>query len=259
MSAIISSAGFLDLNYPSFPGAYTGTEFGTGLFVGNYESTPTVGVYVDALGDEPVMLADGNESEHAGAASAADVATFDLELSPQLIAEFSAIAVGQRFDGMPGAWIIRRDGSVSNPRRTGAGDRTSSIGVTTGAETHRGWTYQANAVSSDGRLIVGTATLEMEINPIRSGTCGNNPNVVSAGTQIAVYWTVDQWLNQPAVGVAQPLGEVLRCGTAGNNTVIAMTNGLIEANDVFYDVENDVYVVSGRDQNGGAAIATLDP
>jgi len=295
MSAIISSVGLFDLNYPSFMGAYTGTEFGTGLFVGNKEgmsfgyrfrngsptrnftNESTFGVYVDSLGNEPIVLAENLNFEDFGgftapgeteqenrfistgaAASAADVATFDLELSSNFLEEFSAIAVGQRFDGMPGAWAIRRDGSVSNPRRTGVGDRTSNLGGTNGAGTNLGWIYQVNAVSSDGRLIVGTATLETGIPSIRSGGCGSNPNQVLAGTQIAVYWTVGEFLKKPAVGGAHPLGEVLRCGFAGNNTIIEMTDGLIEANDVFYDVENDVYVVSGRDQDGGAAIATLD-
>ncbi|MFP4420893.1 MAG: hypothetical protein ACLFRG_10165 [Desulfococcaceae bacterium] len=262
--------GNIDLNFPTFPGKYTGNEFGAGFFVGDYEeflfycdsrkgyrkfySAFSLGVYVGGLGNEPILLDGGGVSQKfmdedysgnqcggkwgddpdrqkaffmqsGAAAHAADIASFDLPLSTKFLDNYSAIAVGQRMDGKPGAWAIQRDGKVANPRKTGAGDRTSNIGGIRQAPMEH-WTYEAKAVSSDGKIIVGTATAEsgFEYRPGKSPNCP-----VEAGTSIGVFWQVSEFLQKPWIKDAQVIGSVNDC----RGKILGISEGLIKANDVF--------------------------
>jgi hypothetical protein len=231
--------------YGKFEGEFLGTEFGTGMFVG-YRLGMTAGgcftgegVFATALTGEPVPI--------PGSIRAADVAVMD---DRDVYWGIAALIVGLRDDGRAGAWEIDRTGVVNPLRFSGSKmvPESSVLFHALGASPQMGWQYCPKAVSQDGMMIVGNATAP----PGTIVTIKGSEHLIEG--PVAVYWRVlgvvdgRLWVSE-----ARPLGTPKRFDYA----ILGMYEGLIKANDVFYDRENDVYVVSGTDQDGAIALATM--
>ena len=187
-----------------------------------------------------------------------------------------AIVIGKRDDGNPGAWEIHNDDSIHPLRNGDAGAETSllfeSLDRDEGLRGRFGWVYYATAISDDGKMIVGYAEN-------RHGH-GHSRWSVASGTTVGVYWL----LGRPHYGRFFGVSRARVIGILGEpdsdffdrprpdfvNRLLRhildklklfffnwLDTYLTMADSVYYDPAGDVYVVSGTDQDGRDAIATI--
>jgi hypothetical protein len=183
------------------------------------------------------------------------------------------VVVGQRDDGNPGIWEIDTDNSVQLVQNEQAGTKgllaPQQAQFPNGMHPRFGWVYYATGISEDGRIIVGYA---------------ENPNgfasslfSIPAGTTIGVYWQVIRASFGNHVRVSAPLvigtwqaeskprGFHSRLVTPFPNFLTQLKifflnelqSYLIMATAVHFDKSNNDYVVTGTDQDGEAATATI--
>ncbi len=187
-----------------------------------------------------------------------------------------AVVIGARNDGNPGAWVyssnkiqgvIDEDSGQVTSRLPEAGDQN---GVFRGAF---GWVYHVVGVSEDGKIIIGYAENKKGIN---RGIVQIDP-----GTTIGVYWRVSRHPIRPFFMVtrAHIIGTLdLSKIKAANKRIqhlidVALRHALdqlkfllidylssylIMVDKVHFDSVNNVYLVSGTDQDDQPAVATID-
>ncbi len=212
---------------------------------------------------EAIDIAVVNQAEFSGKAQSGDTWV-------------KAIVIGKRDDGNPGAWEIHNDDSIHPIRNRDTGAENSllfeSLDRDEGLRGRFGWVYYATAISDNGKVIVGYAEN-------RHGR-GRSRWSVAPGTTVGVYWLLGRPHHGRFFGVSRArvigiLGEpdsdffkrprpdfvnrLLRYIL--NKLKLFFFNWLDTyltiADSVHYDPAEDVYVVSGTDQDGWDAIATI--
>lgn len=223
--------GYAQSLYPPFNGEFKGTEFGTGFFVGtDLSGAVPQGVLMRGLGYEPIPI--------PKAIDAIDVAVIQDRL---MFEKVGAIVIGTRDDSLPGAWEVGRDSMIRPLNLSGRNlePETTMLYPAKGALFGAGWNYVPKAVSQDGRVIVGTAS------PVTASSFAGS---------FAVLWKVDRSPGgRLMVSSAMPIG----IPDTYNFQILGLRFGLVMANDVFYDAENGVYVISGRDHLNRISLATI--
>ena len=191
--------------------------------------------------------------------------------------QVKAIVVGKREDGRPGIWEIHSDDTIHSPWNEAAGARTcllpESFERQEGLRDRFGWTYQVTDISEDGKIAVGYAVNERGF---RLGRW-----TIDSGTTVGVYWRLWQPPNGYAFGVrrARVIGipKAPQHNHHNNRWLDNLINRLrrilsrlrlfflhwfesylIMADSVTHDAGRDVYLVSGKDQDGMKAVATID-
>jgi hypothetical protein len=183
------------------------------------------------------------------------------------------LVIGQRDDGAGGVWEILSDDSIHLVQN----DQTGAKGILAPAQAQFpkgmdigfGWVYHATAVSEDGKIIVGYAE------NAKGFTFGRFS--IPAGTTVGVYWKVHRSPDGKHSQVSCPfvIGILQTSDTPSGSqphSAIAFPNFfaqlkifflgefqsyLIMATAVHYDQANNDYVVTGTDQDGAAATATI--
>ncbi len=181
------------------------------------------------------------------------------------------VVVGQRDDGNPGIWEVDTDNSIQLVQNEQAGTKgllaPQQAQFPNGMHPRFGWVYYPTAVSPDCRVIVGYAE-----NPN-----GYKPLSIPKGTTIGVYWQVDRASFGKHVRVSAPF--VIGTWQAENKPrgfhprfatpfpsfltqlkiffLNELQSYLITATAV--DKPNNNYVVTGTDEDGEAATATISP
>ena len=184
-----------------------------------------------------------------------------------------AIVVGDRNDGSAGIWAIGADEGVrliADEQGGSNGDLSPHDGD--GPENmhrHFGWVYHATAVSQDGRIVVGYAE-----NP-HGFSLGRLS--IPAGTTVGIYWRVHRtpsgrlWVVSPPLVIGtfdapkrhHDFGGHSRFPLPGFLAFLKvffigeLQSYLIMATAVTYDPVQNAYVVTGTDQDGEAATATI--
>jgi hypothetical protein len=189
-----------------------------------------------------------------------------------------AIIIGTRSNGQPGVWAYSNNG-ISAVIDEESGNLTSVLPECAdhqGTFTGRfGWQYILRGVSEDGMLIAGYA-----VNP-RGISHGRYK--VEAGTTIGVYWRVSRHPHRPffRVSRAHVIGTLDLSRVPGGNgghrrlldrilkkildqLKLYLTGyfssylTMVEKDGVHLDAVNPVYLVTGTDQDGQPATATID-
>jgi hypothetical protein len=183
------------------------------------------------------------------------------------------VVVGQRDDGNPGIWEIDTDNSIQLVQNEQAGTKgllaPQQAQFPNSIDPRFGWVFHATAISADGRIIVGYAA-----NPK-----GFTSSLFSipAGTTIGIYWQVQRAsfgnhvrVSAPFVigswqAPSKPKGFHPRWATPFPSFLTQLKifllnelqSYLIMATAVSFDQVNNDYVVTGTDQDGEAATATI--
>ncbi len=189
-----------------------------------------------------------------------------------------ALVIGKRDDGNPGVWEIHNDDSI-HPVRSSIGGRKCSLleeseGLDRVIRRLFGWVYHVTMFSEaaeDGRrIIVGYAEHKEGIKRGRW--------LIEKGTRVAVYWKLNK-------SSCCPFFRVSRARIIGTPAAhphhfhhgrhrfywfihyilsflrLFFLNWLdaylIEAKTVDYDKEKDAFIVTGIDQDGADAVATI--
>ena len=187
-----------------------------------------------------------------------------------------AVVIGARNDGNPGAWVyssnkiqgvIDEDSGQVTSRLPEAGDQN---GVFRGAF---GWVYHVVGVSEDGKIIIGYAENKKGIN---RGIVQIDP-----GTTIGVYWRVSRHPIRPFFMVTRAhiigtldLSKIKGTSKRAQHLIAEalehaldqlkfllidyLSSYLIMVDKVHFDSVNNVYLVSGTDQDNQPAVATID-
>jgi len=189
-----------------------------------------------------------------------------------------AIIIGTRNDGMPGAWVYSSK-KIESVIDEDSGKLTSVLPECAEKnDTFRGrfgWVYHVMGVSEDAKVIIGYAEN-------RKGFSFGKLQI-DKGTTIGVYWRVSPHPSRPffMVSRAHIIGTFDLSKVKVSNKRIqrfidwALQHALdqlklflldylssyltmVEKNGVHFDSANNVYLVSGTDQDDNPAVATID-
>ncbi len=194
-----------------------------------------------------------------------------------LSANQQAIIVGTRKDGRPGIWVysgsriqavVDEDSGSATSLLPESGDRDGTL------RGPFGWTYHVMGISEDGKVVVGYA----------ENTKGFSWGLVQVdpGTTIGVYWLVSPRGHQPfcQVSRAHIIGtlDLTKLQTAPRPiqhwakwamkhfldhlkwfllNYLSSYLVMVDKDGVHFDSLNNVYLVSGTDQDDNPAIATI--
>lgn len=192
------------------------------------------------------------------------------ESSPETV-----LVVGERNDGSPGAWQVEGNRHITLVEKDGAGKSgdlsPEDFETPHGLYRHFGWIYHVTAVSSDGRMVVGYAE-----NP--KGYDRGHLSI-PAGTTVGIYWRIHH------LGKAKHYHHLLSAPRVIGTWELPKRHGrfhfrlhhpfpsfvaqlklfflgslnsyLVMTTAVDYDASQDAYVVTGVDQDGNDATATI--
>jgi hypothetical protein len=201
----------------------------------------------------------------------------DADGSRSLSGGRQAVIVGTRNDGRPGAWhysggrmqpVVDEDSGSPTSLLPESGDRDGKL---RGAF---GWTYHVQGISEDGKLIAGYAENK---NGFSWGRFQIDP-----GTTIGVYWRASRHTNDSFLHVSRAhiIGtlDLTKLQTAPPPVrhwarwamkhfldhlkwfflnYLSSYLVMVDLNGVHFDGSNNVYLVSGTDQNDNPAIASI--
>ena len=242
----------------------------------------TNGTRVDIVSQEPDGSTVGS-TQAAGLAVVSDsapvtpAASGARGLSFAGVVTLRAIVVGSRSDDRGGAWVVLSNGIVLPAgQQSGSGTSSSLPDCDDAGHALRaamGWTYTVTGISSDGRVIIGNAVNK---NGFRRGGFTVDP-----GTTVGVYWGVARTSRSPfvSVGTARVIGTLnlssLPPGHHGWWSRLSswlqsrlshleafflgfFSSYLTSADAISYDSAQNLYSVTGTDQDGTPATATID-
>jgi hypothetical protein len=246
------------------------------------DSARTQAVYIDEKGARIDITAQEPDGSVVRATQAIGLALMaDAGSSARAAAgdgdQLRALVIGTRSDGAPGVWAILRNGTVLPAAEDSAGKSTSALPQCDdrdhGLRGWFGWKYYVTGISDDGLMIVGYAKNEK----------GFHLGVVKIepGTTVGVYWRVKKISHRPHVRIepARVIGtldttpfpkknghrsrwiDALRLSRLPGIQLFFLkyfTSYLIMADAVSRDAAKDLYVVTGTDQDGDDATATID-
>jgi len=236
-------------------------------------------ILVTQSGSRIDITAVTDDGTTASAAEAVGLAMVDEGTGARsLSSSGQAIIIGVRSDGKPGAWAYSGN-KIQAVIDEESGTLTSVLPECADHDgTFRGrfgWVYILRGISEDGKIIVGYAYNQHGFSYGRYQ--------VAAGTTIGVYWRVSKHPHRPffLVSRAHIIGTFDQSRLQGAGKKIRhwvdwvmkhildqlklylldyLTSYLImvDKDGVHLDSSNHVYLVSGTDQDGQAAIATID-
>jgi hypothetical protein len=234
-------------------------------------------VFVDSAGERLDILAVDEDGNLVACAEPSTVVTLPGEPAAKGFGRPPVMVAGMRGDGTPGLWIITPDNKVQLALDAETGKILACLPDSDERDgTFRGrfgWVYRVMGVSEDGRLIAGIATHEMGFTRGRWK--------IEPGTTIGVYWRVWKHASRPfwVVSRARIIGtyEQSRLPLPGRRNWILNNPRhfkllqlkwfmldylsaylvLVEKDGVHKDPASDAYLVSGTDQDGAAAVATI--
>jgi hypothetical protein len=187
------------------------------------------------------------------------------------------LVIGTRSDGRPGAWVVTPDNKVQPVIDEESGKLSSCLPESDEkAETFRGrfgWIYRVMGISEDGKLVAGYAE-----NP-RGFSHGRWK--IEAGTTIGVYWRIWKHSSRPHWVVSH--ARIIGTYDSSNLPVpdkrerhwrdwrrkrldqlkwffldyLTSYLVMVEKDGVHNDPASDAYLVSGTDQDGAPAVATI--
>ena len=199
------------------------------------------------------------------------------ETSAKGFGRHPVLVIGLRRDGRPGAWIVMPDNTVqpvidaeSGKLSTDLPESDEKAGVFRG---RFGWLYHVRGVSEDGKLIAGYAEHPRGF--------GHGRWQIDAGTTIGVYWRVWKHSVRPYWVVSH--ARVIGSYDASNVPVpdrrerhwrdwrrrrldelkwffldyLTSYLVMVEKGGVHNDTASEAYLVTGTDQDGEAAVATI--
>jgi len=191
--------------------------------------------------------------------------------------QLRAIVVGGRPDGRGGIWAVLSNGLVLPAGESLGGGNGSGLPDCDDAghnlRASMGWTYTVTGVSPDGRLVIGNAVNK---NGFQRGGITIDP-----GTTVGVFWKVARISHRPYVSVdsARVIGTLdlssLPAGHHGwkqrlTSLLVSILSHLklfflnyfsaylTSADAVTFDSSTGLYSVTGTDQDGNDAVATID-
>ncbi len=240
------------------------------------------GVYVNEYGHKiDIRSIEGPEGTLVNCVEAIDIAVMnggDVSAGTDSgESRIKAIVVGKRDDGQPGAWEIHSDDSIHSLWNEEAGLKSSllpeSYDRDEGLRGRFGWVYYVTDISEDGKIAVGYAENNHGFKHPKWG--------IEPGTTIGVYWRLWNYGSNPffSVSRARVIGTAVTPENdfpnwRGHNYLNWLLRRilnrlklfflnwleayLIMADSVHYDSVRDLYIVSGTDQDGKEAIATID-
>jgi hypothetical protein len=187
-----------------------------------------------------------------------------------------AIVIGSRPDGSGGAWIVMTSGAVLPAAEDDRGRPTSLLPDSDardhGMRAWLGWKYTVTGISSDGLMIVGNA---VNAKGFRIG-----PVKVEPGTTVGVYWRLKRLPHHPhlrvaaarVIGTYDPPAKPPKRGHRGTWANALRLSRLPGLQLFFLNYFSSylasaesvggsaaLYTVTGVDQDGDDATATIDP
>ena len=255
-----------------------------GSFSVSTDSSRNIGVLTTPSGtriDIQAVEQDGTVVSCASATSVTQIAdeTPAGGSSAKGLGSWTVLVTGSRADGKPGAWIVSSNRTVQPLISDKSGQLSSCLpdsddedGVFRGVF---GWVYRVMGTSENGKLIAGYAESTRDI------TRGHIK--IEKGTTIGVYWRVwkHAWRPYHAVSQARVIGLLDTSKFPTRNERVRrwlewasrhLVPGLrlflfdylssyltmVDKDGVHYDSVNDLYYVSGLDQEKLPAVATID-
>jgi hypothetical protein len=191
--------------------------------------------------------------------------------------DLRAIVIGTRADDRAGAWVVLKNGTVLPAAEDSSGHDSSLLPDCDdrdhGLRGWFGWKYVVTGISGDGMMIIGYAKNEKGF---RFG-----PLKIDPGTTAGVYWRVKKVTRRSHVTVeaARIIGtletgkpphgkghrsrwlDALRFSRLPGLQLFFLnyfSAYLVMADAVSRDTSRDLYVVTGTDQDGNDATATID-
>jgi len=207
------------------------------------------------------------------------LATVDQETGRKsLSGSGTTLIVGTRSDGMPGIWELS-GGRVKTVIDEESGSLTSLLPASSEHDgTFKGqfgWVYHVMGISEDGKIIIGYAEN-------KKGFSRGNFHI-DAGTTIGVYWRVSRHparhfflVSRARIIGTFDLSKLHGSGEEDRHGKSWMTRNMldhlkwflldyltsylimVDLNGVHHDSANDVYLVTGTDQDKNPAVATID-
>ena len=187
-----------------------------------------------------------------------------------------AIIVGTRSDGNPGAWVYSSN-KINSVIDEDSGQATSRLPETSEQngvfKGQFGWVYHVMGVSEDGKVIIGYA---INARGISLGKLQIDP-----GTTVGVYWKLSRHPVRPLfmVSEAHIIGtlDLSKVPNTPHRGVISFLLKhvldqlklffinylssylvMVDKNGIHFDATNNVYLVTGTDQDDVPATATID-
>jgi len=190
--------------------------------------------------------------------------------------QLRAIVIGTRSDGRGGVWTVLGNGTVLPAGQESGSGNSSSLPECDdrdhGLHGWMGWTYVVTDISDDGLMIVGNA---INKKGFHHGGVDIDPN-----TTVGVYWRVKKISHRPHIQLtaARVIGTLDTSKLPGRGHWKKRLESLLlkrlahlqlffldyfsaylsAADNVSYDLRRDLYVVTGQDQDGDDATATID-
>ena len=191
--------------------------------------------------------------------------------------QLRALVVGGRPDGRGGVWAVLTNGIVLPAGESSGWGNSSGLpdcdDVGHNLRASMGWTYTVTGISSDGRMVIGNAVNK---NGVQRGGITIDP-----GTAVGVFWKVTRISHRPYVSVdsARVIGTLDLSGLptghhAWRHRITSLLVSILShlklffldyfsayltsADAVTFDASSGLYSVTGTDQDGNDAVATID-
>jgi hypothetical protein len=251
------------------------------------DSSANQGVLVTPDGTRVLIQATGSDGSLVKCVTPVSIATVKND-SPDSPEEKSQVIVGKTDKGSAGIWIYTSAGKFKPVEHDGSGHNSNRLPE---SDDHKGdirstfgWTYNVVDISEDGKIVVGYAENK---DGVKIGHVTVDP-----GTKVGVYWRI--WSRDskghmhPRVSTARIIGTLDTSAFHSNrrghhrwlgyrlrrvlerlklfllnyySDYLTAVEKKLENNTkaIHYDSSKMVYEISGTDQDGQDAIATLDP
>jgi len=283
---LTSSAGTHTATTPSATSVSSeGGASSSGGFSLTVDSSANQGVLLTPDGKRVLIQATGSDGSLVKCISPVSIATLKSDSSNKS-AEKSEIVVGKTDKGSAGIWIYTSEGKFKSIEHEGSGHSSSKLPE---SDDHKGdfrssfgWTYHVVDMSEDGKIVVGYAENKKGLKL--------GPLTVDPGTTVGVYWRIwsrhhdghrHLWVSTARIIGTLDTSAFHSKGWGHRSWLGFLFHRALERLKLFlvnyysdylttvekklenntkaitFDESNDVYQISGQDQDGQDAIATL--
>jgi hypothetical protein len=252
----------------------------TASFSLEQDSARGVAVFADGTGSRVDVEATEEDGSTVACVDGFGAVALTDDTSAKGLWRHTVLVAGTRDDGRPGLWVITSDNQVQPV----IDEETGRLGTCLPESDEKdgtfrgrfGWVYHIMGVSGDGRLVAGYAE-----NP-RGFSRGRWK--IEAGTTVGVYWRVFKHPARPyfVVSHARIIGtfelpKPIARGAGGHGgwrhgrfshwfellhqfllDYLSSYLVMVDRDGVTADAATGAYLVSGTDQDGEAAVATIE-
>jgi hypothetical protein len=237
------------------------------------------GVLVEANGATVDIKSVTDDGTTVSCVDAVGIATLSEDSSTKSLSKGSnAIIIGMRNDGNAGVWAYA-SGKMQSVIDEDSGELTSRLpdsneqnGVFRGPF---GWVYHVMGISEDGKIIIGYAENKKGFHW--------GSFVIDPGTTIGVYWQVSRHHFRPfyMVSRAHIIATIDQSKLSSSNkhvqrwinwtmkhlldqlklfliNYLSSYLTMVDKNGVHFDSANNIYDITGTDQDDQPAVATID-